>query len=110
MGEGENLSPPLFSHRKWRHREGYQRCVRKVGLSRNADFYGKGFPLCAVIKFKFPVIRYAPRTTEIAKLLATLRVLYGDDYMRELNALVELEYLKMVRNREWEHLLKEVDE
>jgi len=109
--EGKEISsPPLFFHTKWRHREGYQKCVRKVGLSRNADFYGKGFPLCAVIKFKFLVIRYAPRTCEIAKLLATLRVLYGDDYMRELNALAELEYLKMVRNREWEHLLREVEE
>ena len=110
MGEGENLSPPLFSHRKWRHREGYQRCVIHVGLDKNDDYFGSGFPLCAVIKFKLPVYRYAPRTTEIAKLLATLRLLYGDDYMRELNALVEVEYLKMVRNREWEHLLKEVDE
>ena len=106
MGESENLSPPLFSHKKWSHREGYQKCVRRVGLSRNADFYGKGFPLCCVIKFRFPVVRYAPRTVEVAKILATLRLLYGDDYMRELNALAEVEYLKMLRNKEWERLLK----
>jgi len=110
MGEGENLSPPLFSHRKWRHRAGYQKCVTHVGLDKNDKHFGSGFPLCAVIKFKLPVYRYAPRTSEIAKLLATLRLLYGDEYMRELDELAELEYYRMLWRREWEKLLKEVDE
>jgi len=110
MGREKISSPPLFSHKKWRHRKGYQRCVTHVGLDKNDKHFGSGFPLCAVIKFKLPVHRYAPRTCEIAKLLATLRLLYGDDYMRELNALAEVEYLKMLRNREWEKLLKEVEE
>ena len=109
--EGKKISsPPLFSHRRCSHRLGYQRCVRKVGLSKNDDYYGRGFPLCCVVEFKLPVTRYAPRTTEIAKILATLRILYGDDYMRELNALAEVEYLKMCKNKVWEKLLKEVED
>ncbi len=110
MREGEKSSLPLFSHMRWKHRAGYQRCVRHVGMDKNDDYFGGGFPLCAVIKFKFPVYRYAPRTHEVARLLATFRLLYGDDYMRELEVLAEVEYLKMVRNREWEHLLREVEE
>jgi len=94
-------TPPLFSHRKWRHRRGYQRCVQYIGIDKNDDFYGGGFPLNCVIKFRLPVCRYTPRTWEIAKLLATLRILYGEEYMEELNALAEVEYLKMRRERKW---------
>ena len=109
--EGKEISsPPLFSHKRWSHRSGCQKCVRYVGLDKNDDSFGKGFPLCAVIEFKLPVYRYTPRTSEIAKLLATLRILYGDDYMRELNALAEVEYLKMCKNKVWEKFLKEVED
>ena len=94
-------SPPLFSHRKGRHRHGYQRCVEFVGIDRNDDFYGKGFPLCAVINFRIPVTRYTPRTYEIARLLATLKILYGEEYMEELLAWAELEYVRMRRRAEW---------
>jgi len=94
-------TPPLFSHKKWRHRRGYQQCVQYIGIDKNDDFYGDGFPLNCVIKFRLPVYRYTPRTWEVAKLLATLRILYGEEYMEELNALAEVEYLKMRRERKW---------
>jgi len=94
-------SPPLFSHKKWQHRRGYQKCVKYIGIDKNNERFGKGFPLCAVIKFRIPVHRYAPRTQEIAKLLATLRILYGEEYMEELLVLAELEYVRMRRRRTW---------
>ena len=94
-------SPPLFSHKRWSHRRGYQRCVYFVGIDKNDDYFGEGFPLCAVIKFKRPIYRYTPRTYEVAKLLATLKILYGEEYMEELNALAEVEYLKMRRDKKW---------
>ena len=99
----ENIpsSPPLFSHRKWRHRRGYQRCVYYIGIDKNDDYFGEGFPLNCVIKFKIPVYRYTPRTWEVAKLLATLRILYGEEYMEELMAMAEVEYLKMRRDKKW---------
>jgi len=99
----ENISSslPLFTHKRWSHRQGYQRCVKFVGIDRNNEWYGKGFPLCAVIKFDFPVLRYAPRTCEVAKLLASLRILYGEEYIEELLALAEVEYLKMRRDKKW---------
>jgi len=102
MSEGkEPSSPPLFSHKRWSHRQGYQKCVKYIGIDKNNERFGKGFPLCAVIKFRIPVIRYTPRTHEIAKLLATLRLLYGNEYMEELNALAEVEYLKIRRRLKW---------
>jgi len=94
-------SPPLFSHKRWSHRRGYQRCVAFVGIDKNDEFFGRGFPLCAVIEFKRSIYRYAPRTYEVAKLLASLRILYGEEYMEELLALAEVEYLKMRRERKW---------
>ena len=94
-------SPPLFSHKRWSHRRGYQKCVKYIGIDKNNERFGKGFPLCAVIKFRLPIIRYTPRTHEIAKLLATLRLLYGNEYMEELNALAEIEYLKIRRRLKW---------
>ncbi|RLF93434.1 hypothetical protein DRN52_06505 [Thermococci archaeon] len=94
-------SPPLFSHKKGRHRKGYQKCVEYVGIDKNDDYFGEGFPLCAVIKFKRPIYRYTPRTHEIARLLATLKILYGEEYMEELFAWVELEYVRMRRRAEW---------
>ncbi len=94
-------SPPLFSHKKGRHRYGYQRCVEYVGIDKNNDYFGEGFPLCAVINFRIPVTRYTPRTYEIARLLATLKILYGEEYMEELFAWVELEYVRMRRRKEW---------
>jgi len=94
-------SPPLFSHKQWSHRKGYQKCVKYIGIDKNNEKFGKGFPLCAVIKFRIPVTRYTPRTYEIAKLLATLRLLYGNEYMEELNALAEIEYLKIRRRLKW---------
>ena len=94
-------SPPLFSHKRWSHRRGYQRCVYFVGIDKNDDYFGRGFPLCAVIKFKQSIYRYTPRTYEVAKLLASLRILYGDEYMEELMALAEVEYLKMRRDKKW---------
>ena len=99
----ENISSslPLFTHKRWSHRQGYQRCVKYVGIDKNNEWYGKGFPLCAVIKFDFPITRYAPRTYEVAKLLASLRILYGEEYMEELMALAEVEYLKMRRDKKW---------
>jgi len=90
-------SPPLFFHKRWSHRKGYQKCVKYIGIDKNSEKFGKGFPLCAVIKFRIPVTRYTPRTHEIAKLLATLRLLYGEEYMEELFALAKVEYLKMRR-------------
>jgi len=99
--EKESSSPPLFFHKQWSHRKGYQKCVQFVGIDKNNENFGKGFPLCAVIKFRFPIYRYTPRTSEIAKLLATLRILYGEEYIEELNALAEVEYLKMRRERKW---------
>ena len=94
-------SPPLFSHKKWRHRQGYQRCVEYIGIDKNNNFYGNGFPLNCVIKFRFPIYRYTPRTYEIAKLLASLRILYGEEYIEELLALAEIEYLKMRGDKKW---------
>jgi len=94
-------SPPLFSHKKGRYRHGYQKCVKYIGIDKNDKRFGGGFPLCVVIKFRIPVHRYAPRTQEIAKLLATLRLLYGNEYMEELNALAEIEYLKIRRRLKW---------
>ena len=94
-------SPPLFFHKRWSHRRGYQKCVKYIGIDRNDERFGRGFPLCAVIKFRIPIYRYTPRTSEIAKLLATLRILYGEEYMEELFALAEVEYLKMRRERKW---------
>jgi len=94
-------SPPLFSHKRWSHRRGYQKCVKYIGIDKNNERFGEGFPLCAVIKFRIPVHRYTPRTQEIAKLLATLRILYGEEYMEELLALTELEYVRMRRRRAW---------
>ena len=94
-------SPPLFSHKKGRHRQGYQRCVEYVGIDKNDDYFGEGFPLCAVIKFKRSIYRYTPRTYEIARLLATLKILYGEEYMEELFAWAELEYLRMRRRKVW---------
>ena len=99
--EKEPSSPPLFSHKRWSHRRGYQKCVKYIGIDKNNERFGRGFPLCAVIKFRIPVTRYAPRTQEIAKLLATLRILYGEEYMEELLALAELEYVRMRRRRAW---------
>ena len=93
-------SPPLFFHKRWSHRKGYQKCVKYIGIDKNDKRFGRGFPLCAVIKFKIPVYRYTPRTQEIAKLLATLRILYGEEYMEELFALAEIEYVKMRRRKE----------
>jgi len=94
-------SPPLFSHKKGKHRQGYQRCVEYVGIDKNDDYYGGGFPLCAVVKFKIPIHRYTPRTYEITRLLATLKILYGEEYMEELLAWTELEYVRMRRERKW---------
>jgi len=94
-------SPPLFSHKRWSHRRGYQKCVCYIGIDKNNERFGRGFPLCAVIKFRIPVYRYAPRTREIAKLLATLKILYGKEYMEELLAWTELEYVRMRGRREW---------
>ena len=94
-------SPPLFSHKKGRHRHGYQRCVEYVGIDKNNDSYGEGFPLCAVIKFRIPITRYTPRTYEIARLLATLKILYGEEYIEELLVWAKLEYMRMRRRREW---------
>jgi len=93
--------PPLFSHKKGRHRHGYQRCVAFVGIDKNDDYFGEGFPLCAVIKFKHPIYRYTPRTYELARLLATLKILYGEEYMEELLAWAELEYLRMRCEEKW---------
>jgi len=95
------FSPPLFSHKKGRHRRGYQRCVYYIGIDRNNKDFGKGFPLNCVIKFKIPVYRYTPRTYEVARLLATLKILYGEEYMEELLAWAELEYIRMRRRAEW---------
>jgi len=97
----EPSSPPLFSHRKWRHRKGYQKCVAFVGIDKNNDYFDEGFPLCAVIKFRIPVTRYTPRTSEIARLIASLKILYGEEYMEELFAYAELEYVRMRRRKEW---------
>jgi len=94
-------SPPLFPHRRGMYGKGYQKCVSYVGLDYNDNYFGQGFPLCAVIKFKRPIYRYTPRTSEIAKLLATLRILYGDAYMEELNTLAEEEYEKLRRDLKW---------
>ena len=94
-------SPPLFFHKRWSHRRGYQKCVKYIGIDKNNERFGGGFPLCAVIKFRIPVHRYTPRTQEIAKLLATLRILYGEEYIEELLALTELEYVRMRRRRAW---------
>ena len=94
-------SPPLFSHKKGRHRHGYQRCVAFVGIDKNNDYFGEGFPLCAVVQFKHPIYRYTPRTYELARLLATLKILYGEEYMEELLAWTELEYMRMRRRAEW---------
>jgi len=102
MSEGKiSSSPPLFSHKKGKHRHSYQRCVEYVGIDKNDDYYGGGFPLCAVVKFKIPVHRYTPRTYEIARLLATLKILYGEEYMEELLAWTELEYVRMRREGKW---------
>jgi len=99
MGKKEiPLFPPIFSHKRWSHRRGYQKCVKYIGIDKNNEKYGYGFPLCCVIKFKFPIHRYTPRTSEIAKLLATLRYLYGEEYMEELFMMAELEYRKMIRS------------
>ena len=94
-------SPPLFFHKKGKHKHGYQKCVAFVGIDKNDDYFGNGFPLCAVIKFKHPIYRYTPRTHEIAKLLATLKLLYGEEYIEELNALAKVEYLKIRRRLKW---------
>jgi len=94
-------SPPLFSHKKGRHRHGYQKCVEFVGIDKNDDYFGEGFPLCAVIKFNRLIYRYTPRTYELARLLATLKILYGEKYMEELLGWAELEYTKMRRRAEW---------
>jgi len=94
-------SPPLFSHKKGRHRHGYQRCVEFVGIDKNNDYFGEGFPLCAVVKFNRPIYRYTPRTYELARLLATLKILYGEEYMEELFAWTKLEYIRMRRRRAW---------
>ena len=102
MSEGKiPSSPPLFSHKKGKHRHGYQQCVEFVGIDKNNDNFGEGFPLCAVIKFKHPIYRYAPRTHEIARLLASLKILYGEEYIEELLAWAELEYERMRRRRVW---------
>jgi len=101
-------SPPIFSHKRWHHRQGYQRCVEFVGITKNDDYFGRGFPLCAVIEFKQSIYRYAPRTYELAKLLASLRLLYGEEYIEELNALAEVEYLKLKREFDrYRQMLKE---
>ena len=94
-------SPPLFLHKRWSHRRGYQKCIKYIGIDKNNEKYGYGFPLCCVIKFKFPIRRYTPRTSEIAKLLATLRLLYGEEYIEELFALAKVQYLKMRRRKVW---------
>ena len=94
-------SPPLFSHKKGKHGYGYQRCVAFVGIDKNDDYFGGGFPLCAVIKFKRRIYRYTPRTYELARLLATLKILYGEEYIEELLAWAELEYVRMRRRAEW---------
>jgi len=99
----ENIpsSPPLFRHKKWSHRRGYQKSVKFIGIDRNYETFGKGFPLCVAIEFKKPVFRYTPRSYEIAKLLASLLILYGEEYMDELFALTLIEYNKMRREKKW---------
>ena len=94
-------SPPLFLHKRWSHRKGYQKCIKYIGIDKNNERFGEGFPLCAVIKFRIPVTRYTPRTYEIARLLATLKLLYGEEYMEELFAWMELEYVRMRRRKVW---------
>jgi len=94
-------SPPLFSHKKGKHRYGYQRCVEFVGIDKNNAYFGEGFPLNCVIKFKRSIYRYTPRTYELARLLAALKILYGEEYIEELLAWAELEYLRMRRRRVW---------
>jgi len=94
-------SPPLFRHKRWSHRRGYQRCVKFVGIDKNKESFGEGFPLCAVIKFKQPIHRYCPRTYELARLLATLKLLYGKEYIEELFARMELEYVRMRGEKKW---------
>jgi len=94
-------TPPLFFHKKWKHRRGYQKCVKYIGIDKNDNYFGEGFPLNCVIKFRLPVYRYAPRTYELARLLATLKILYGEEYIEELLAWTELEYVRMRRRAEW---------
>ena len=94
-------SPPLFSHKRWSHRRGYQKCVKFVGIDRNYETFGKGFPLCVAIEFKKPIFRYTPRSYEIARLLASFLILYGEEYMDELFALTLIEYNKMRRRKVW---------
>jgi len=101
-------SPPLFRHKRWHHRQDYQRIVEFVGIDKNDEDFGRGFSLCVVIEFKRSIYRYAPRTYELAKLLASLRLLYGEEYMEELNALTEVEYLKLRREFDrYRQMLKE---
>ena len=58
MSEVKISSPsPLFSHKKGKHRYGYQRCVAFVGIDKNNEHFGEGFPLCAVVKFKRSIYR-----------------------------------------------------
>jgi len=94
-------SPPFFPHKRWSYRRGYQKCVKYIGIDKNNKRFGRGFPLNCVIKFRFPIYRYTPRTQEIAKLLAALRILYGEEYMEELLALAEVEYVRMRRRVKW---------
>ena len=102
MSEEKILSsPPLFSHKRWSHRRGYQKCVKYIGIDKNNERFGRGFPLCATIKFKYPIYRYTPRTSEIAKLLATLKLLYGEEYIEELLVWAELQYVRMRRRKAW---------
>jgi len=94
-------SPPLFFHKRGSLRRGYQKCVKYIGIDKNNERFGEGFPLCAVVQFKRPIYRYTPRTYELARLLATLKILYGEEYMEELLAWAELEYVRMRRRKVW---------
>ncbi len=94
-------SPPLFFHKRWSHRRGYQKCVKYIGIDKNDERFGRGFSLNCVIKFRFPIYRYTPRTYELTRLLATLKILYGEEYIEELLAWTELEYVRMRRRAKW---------
>lgn len=86
----------LLAHYANSGKRKYQKCVRYVGLTPNEDKYGKGVILPATVEFKFPVKRYCPTTEELAKLVASFCVLYGDFFWEDFVARVKKHYWEMV--------------
>jgi len=87
----------LLSHYRTVRKRKLQKCVKFVGLTPNEEKFGKGVILPATVEFRIPVRRYCPTTEELAKLVASFCLLYGDFFWDDFVERVKEHYWKMVR-------------